>query len=202
MGNLKFNTYYRVLKVQWKYCIVFAFILAITLAITEILFYDITPILKKVGSLNNLTGNDKEIFYTLYSGGMIALQGYVFGFAFFLLLSLIYYFFSAKLLIDNFKKDIVVLKIRLSKFSKSEGKYLSYMIINIIVSFILSWIILIIANIIIDHILDGSFNLMIVNHGTITTSIVLLLVYLSILYLMSIYMFKKDKIIGLLREIY
>ena len=202
MGNLTYITYKRVVKAEWKFLVAFVFILSITIIIAEILFRDINELEDILGPLHNLTGIDKDIFYFNYGNGTMYLQGYCFGFAFFLLLNLVYYFFSTNLLLDNFKKEIVVLKRRSANFNKAGKEYFVFLSLNLIVSLLLSWVLVCVVNIITNSFLKTSVDFLVINPASIITSIVCLIVYLLIIRIGFFIKFNKKRVIKLLREIY
>lgn len=202
MGNLTYITYKRVVKAECKFLVAFVFILSITIIIAEILFRDVNELEEMLGPLQNLTGIDKDIFYFNYGNGMVYLQGYCFGFAFFLLLNLIYYFFSTNLLLDNFKKEIVVLKRRSANFNKAGKEYFVFLSLNLIVSLLLSWALVYVANIVTNSLLKTSVDFLTINFQSIITSVVCLIVYLAIIRIGFFIKFNKKRVIKLLREIY
>lgn len=202
MGNLTYKTYKRVVKAEWKFLIAFVFILSITIIIAEILFRDANELEEILGPLHNLTGIDKDIFYFNYGNGMMYLQGYCFGFAFFLLLNLVYYFFSTNLLLDNFKKEIVVLKRRSANFNKAGKEYFIFLSLNLIVSLLISWALVYVVNITTNSFLKTSVDFLTINLASIITSVVCLIVYLVIIRIGFFIKFNKKRVIKLLREIY
>lgn len=202
MDRLNLLVYKRITKVQIKYCVLFIFILLFSLAISEVLYFDTRKIDATYGSIYELVGKDKEVFYYLYFNGLIGLQGYFFGFIFSLVLSLIYFVFSGFLMFDSFKEEIAILLIRTSSIKKSQGVYLKAIFINIFISSLVGLALLPLLNFAINVLIDTKLDLMSFNYVTIIFYFLITLSYMLVIYLINLSYFKNEKIISSLREIF
>lgn len=202
MGYLSLKIYTRTSKIQFKFNFAFCFILLATVLIAEILFADIKNIKNQLGPLHELTGIDYDVFYWTYGGGQITLQGYIFGFAFFLLLSIVYYVFSSNLMAQILEEEIVISKVKNTNFFNSIGKYFLYIDVNNIFAFSISWVLVYLSNVVVNAILKTSINFLNINLASIITSIICLILYSIIIKATFLIKFRKSRVIKLLREIY
>ena len=202
MKNFIFKTYLEILKKEFPFYIVHLLILLILNTIGEILFFDVNLIYEKYGSFNNIPTKTYDVLNTLYGNALMGLQGYLFGFAFFVLFYVIYLIYTLKISKDLFKHEISLLILKTNRFTTSNGLYFIVSSLNYLLLIFLSYALLPLVNYIGNTILNIDLNIFIFSNSLIIVSIVLYIFTVVITLLNYTIPFKNNKIIKYIREIF